>query len=63
METILKGVYSALKSILYDKQNVLVHCSDGWDRTGQISGLTQILIDPFFRTIKGFLVLIDKDWI
>ena len=34
METILKGVNSALKSILYDKQNVLVHCSDGWDRTG-----------------------------
>lgn len=40
METILKGVNLALDSILYKKQNVLVHCSDGWDRTGQISGLT-----------------------
>jgi protein tyrosine phosphatase len=34
METILKGVNNALKSILYETKNVLVHCSDGWDRTG-----------------------------
>ena len=40
IETILLGVNSALHSILQLKQNVLVHCSDGWDRTGQLSGLT-----------------------
>jgi len=50
-------------SILNQKVNVLVHCSDGWDRTAQMSSLAQQLIDPYFRTIEGFLVLIDKEWI
>ena len=31
--------------------NVVVHCSDGWDRTSQLSSLTQIILDPYFRTI------------
>ena len=43
--------------------NVLVHCSDGWDRTTQICSLTQIILDSYFRTIKGFAVLIEKEWV
>lgn len=43
--------------------NVLVHCSDGWDRTSQVVSLSQICIDPYFRTIEGFCVLIEKEWI
>lgn len=31
---------------------VLVHCSDGWDRTPQIVALAQILLDPYYRTIE-----------
>ena len=31
---------------------VLVHCSDGWDRTPQITALAQLLLDPFYRTIE-----------
>jgi hypothetical protein len=27
--------------------SVLVHCSDGWDRTAQLTSLTQLLLDPF----------------
>ena len=52
-----------LSSILYasactavNLQNgdpVLVHCSDGWDRTSQVAALAQLLIDPFYRTIEG----------
>ncbi len=41
---------------------VLVHCSHGWDRTSQVCSLAQIFLDPFYRTIKGFQILIEKDW-
>ena len=43
--------------------NVICHCSDGWDRTSQICCLVQIIIDPYYRTIEGFIVLIEKDFI
>ncbi|KAG7378071.1 hypothetical protein PHYPSEUDO_010588 [Phytophthora pseudosyringae] len=41
---------------------VLVHCSDGWDRTAQLSALAQIMLDPYYRTLEGFALLIEKDW-
>lgn len=31
---------------------VLVHCSDGWDRTPQIISLAQLILDPYYRTFK-----------
>ena len=34
----------------------LVHCSDGWDRTSQLTSLAQLLLDPFYRTITGLQV-------
>lgn len=39
---------------------VLIHCSDGWDRTAQLSSLAQLMLDPFYRTIDGFRVLVEK---
>ena len=50
-------------SIIRDKHNVLIHCSDGWDRTSQCSALTQLILDPYYRTLNGFLILIQKEWI
>ena len=43
--------------------STVIHCSDGWDRTSQLCALTQILIDPYYRTLIGFIVLIEKDFI
>lgn len=37
--------------------SVLVHCSDGWDRTAQVCSLGALLMDPYYRTIKGFMVM------
>jgi hypothetical protein len=36
---------------LLNGKNVLVHCSDGWDRTSQLSSLSQLLLDPYYRTL------------
>ncbi|KAF1316347.1 Myotubularin-like protein, partial [Globisporangium splendens] len=41
---------------------VLVHCSDGWDRTAQLSALAQLMLDPYYRTLEGFAILVEKDW-
>lgn len=52
-----------IRTIHLSNSHVLVHCSDGWDRTSQLSALPQICLDPFYRTAKGLAVLIEKDWI
>jgi len=41
---------------------VLIHCSDGWDRTSLLSALAQLCLDSRYRTIEGFIVLFEKEW-
>eukprot|EP01062_Namystynia_karyoxenos_P023046 TRINITY_DN18870_c0_g1_i2.p1 TRINITY_DN18870_c0_g1~~TRINITY_DN18870_c0_g1_i2.p1 ORF type:complete len:1063 (+),score=307.76 TRINITY_DN18870_c0_g1_i2:86-3190(+) len=43
--------------------SVLVHCTNGWDRTSQIVTLAMLLCDPHYRTIEGFAALIERDWV
>jgi hypothetical protein len=58
---LLRGACSVADSLMLG-HSVLVHCSDGWDRTAQLTTLAQILLDPYYRTIEGILVLIQKEW-
>lgn len=44
------------KAIIRERASVLVHCSDGWDRTAQTCSLASIILDPYYRTIHGFQV-------
>eukprot|EP01119_Soliformovum_irregulare_P023038 TRINITY_DN7984_c1_g2_i2.p1 TRINITY_DN7984_c1_g2~~TRINITY_DN7984_c1_g2_i2.p1 ORF type:complete len:921 (-),score=249.32 TRINITY_DN7984_c1_g2_i2:88-2850(-) len=46
-----------------DSISVLVHCSDGWDRTGQISALSEMMLDGHYRTIIGFCTIIEKEFL
>jgi len=46
-----------------ESTSVLIHCSDGWDRTAQIGASAQIMMDPYYRTLEGLGVLIEKEWI
>lgn len=60
---LLSSTDTLVKSIIFNRSNLLVHCSDGWDRTAQICSLVQICLDPYFRTMEGFMVLVEKDWL
>lgn len=52
-----------IHAMTVDKKNILVHCSDGWDRTSQMAATAQLMLDPYYRTFEGFAVLISKDWL
>ncbi|XP_053312383.1 myotubularin-related protein 6 [Spea bombifrons] len=63
IKAVLDASVCLAKAIHDEGASVLVHCSDGWDRTSQVCSLGCLLLDPFYRTIKGLMVLIEKDWI
>jgi len=49
--------------VIDENASVLVHCSDGWDRTAQLCSLAELLIDEDYRTIEGFEGLVEKEWV
>lgn len=61
MQAVTRGSHKVATSILNGK-SVLVHCSDGWDRTSQVVSLAQLILDPYYRTMEGFADLVEKDW-
>jgi hypothetical protein len=63
ISTIIDGSLVIIRNIHLNASHVLIHCSDGWDRTAQLAALAQICLDPYFRTIDGLRVLIEKDWV
>lgn len=63
ISTVMEGAVLMGQRIHYYHSHVLVHCSDGWDRTAQLSSLAQIFLDPYFRTIDGFITIVEKEWL
>ncbi|XP_065322687.1 myotubularin-related protein 2-like isoform X2 [Gordionus sp. m RMFG-2023] len=63
IRTILFGALRIVDKIDNQQSSVFVHCSDGWDRTAQLTSLSMLMLDPYYRTIEGFEVLIEKEWI
>ncbi|XP_053313217.1 myotubularin-related protein 4 isoform X2 [Spea bombifrons] len=63
LSVMLKAATVVANAVDRDGRPVLVHCSDGWDRTPQIVSLAKILLDPYYRTLEGFQVLVETDWL
>ncbi|KAL1500857.1 hypothetical protein ABEB36_006281 [Hypothenemus hampei] len=63
MSGLLKSAVILATAVERDGRPVLVHCSDGWDRTPQIVALAELLLDPYYRTIDGFRILIEREWL
>ncbi|XP_063286616.1 myotubularin-related protein 2 [Pelobates fuscus] len=63
IKLILAGALRIADKLESGKTSVVVHCSDGWDRTAQLTSLAMLMLDGYFRTIRGFEVLVEKEWI
>eukprot|EP01125_Pyxidicula_operculata_P017345 TRINITY_DN6071_c0_g1_i1.p1 TRINITY_DN6071_c0_g1~~TRINITY_DN6071_c0_g1_i1.p1 ORF type:complete len:331 (-),score=60.63 TRINITY_DN6071_c0_g1_i1:31-1023(-) len=62
IHSILKGAVK-ISDYVRKGYSVVIHCSHGWDRTAQLCSLSQLILDPYYRSIKGFQELIEKDWV
>jgi len=59
---LLAAAVKTVVCLTTDGCSVLIHCSDGWDRTCQLTSLCLLMLDPYHRTLNGFAVLIEKEW-
>uniref|UniRef100_A0A4W5LK50 Myotubularin related protein 1a n=1 Tax=Hucho hucho TaxID=62062 RepID=A0A4W5LK50_9TELE len=60
---LLTGAVRIADKLESGKTSVMVHCSDGWDRTTQLTSLAMLMLDSHYRTLRGFQVLLEKEWI
>ncbi|XP_059612672.1 myotubularin-related protein 3 isoform X6 [Phlebotomus argentipes] len=63
MSGLLAASMTVCRTIEVNGRPVLVHCSDGWDRTPQIVATAQLCLDPYYRTVDGFRTLVEREWL
>jgi len=63
IRAILTAAIKLVSLVHSERRSVLVHCSDGWDRTAQLTSLAMLMLDAHYRTLNGFMILIEKEWI
>ncbi|XP_054989429.1 myotubularin-related protein 2 isoform X1 [Sorex araneus] len=63
IKLILAGALRIADRVESGKTSVVVHCSDGWDRTAQLTSLAMLMLDGYYRTLRGFQVLVEKEWL
>jgi hypothetical protein len=61
--SVLNGAVLAATLVHSKRTSVIVHCTHGWDRTAELTSLPMLMLDPYYRTLTGFQVLIEKEWV
>jgi len=63
LSLLINAASTVVANVDKDNRPVLVHCSDGRDHTPQIITLAAIMLDSHYRTINGFQILVQREWI
>ncbi|OQR94323.1 myotubularin-like protein [Achlya hypogyna] len=63
VRSILVATTMGVDKMVDEGASLVVHCSDGWDRTAQIMSLIKVACDPYYRTLEGFALLVQHEWV
>ncbi|CAF1398261.1 unnamed protein product [Rotaria sordida] len=63
LSALMNVAFLVVVNVDKDNRSVLVHCSNGQGRTSQIITLAEIMLDSHYRTISGFQILVEREWI
>uniref|UniRef100_A0A0P5TBM6 SET domain binding factor n=1 Tax=Daphnia magna TaxID=35525 RepID=A0A0P5TBM6_9CRUS len=63
LQTLLQIAGAMVDLMDLNGSSVMLCLEEGWDVTAQLTSITQICLDPYYRTIDGFRVLIEKEWL
>ena len=63
LNRLMVAAFVVTEEMILGGNSILLHCSDGWDRTAQLVSLVQVLLDRRYRTRKGLAILIEKEWL
>ncbi|CAB3383072.1 Hypothetical predicted protein [Cloeon dipterum] len=63
LQSVMQLAGAAVDLLDVQGSSVMICLEDGADITAQISAVAQICLDPYYRTLEGFRVLIEKEWL
>ena len=63
LQSLLQIAGSIVDLLDLNGSSVMLCLEDGWDVTAQLTSVAQICLDPYYRTLDGFRVLVEKEWL
>ncbi|XP_023166410.1 myotubularin-related protein 13 [Drosophila hydei] len=63
ISTLLQLSGAVVDLIDLQESSVMLSLEDGSDVTAQLSSIAQLCLDPYYRSIDGFRVLVEKEWL